>query len=128
MLYWAEGTKHRNECGFTNSDPDMMITFIKFLRERLHLNNHDMYIRVFTYLGNNLTLEEIETYWLNLLGLPPLALKTSKTKQPKSSQQKGRKLPYGTCELRVKNGTQYVHHIFGAIQEYIGVEKPEWLD
>lgn len=128
MLYWAEGRKRRDDCSFSNSDPDMMITFMKFLRECLQLNNDNVEIRIFTYLGNNLTLEKIEIYWLDILELPYSALKPSKVQQPKSSQQKGRKLLYGTCELRVKKGTQYVQHIFGAIQEYIEIDKPKWLD
>lgn len=128
MLYWAEGRKRRDTCTFTNSDPDMLHTFLKFLEECLGVKKNAIDIRITAYLGNGLTLEEIEHYWLDILGLPILSLKQSKTQQPKSSQQKGRKLLYGTCELRVQTGTQYVQHIFGAIQEYIGIDKPEWLD
>ena len=32
MLYWAEGTRSRNQVGFTNSDPDMVDLFVHFLR------------------------------------------------------------------------------------------------
>lgn len=128
MLYWAEGRKARDSCIFSNSDPDMMCVYISFLRECLGVPSQEIYMRVFTYLDNNLRLEEIEHYWLKLLDLPLECLKTSQVNQPTSSSQKGRKLLYGICELRVKNGTQYVQHIFGAIQEYMGIDKPEWLD
>jgi hypothetical protein len=37
MLYWAEGTKSRHELKFSNADTDMMVTFIKFLREALNV-------------------------------------------------------------------------------------------
>ena len=33
MLYWAEGGKVRNQLRFTNSDPEMVRFFVKFLRE-----------------------------------------------------------------------------------------------
>jgi hypothetical protein len=37
------------------------------------------------------------------------------------------RLPYGTCRLMV-HSTQVVQHIYGAIQEYGGFDRPEWLD
>jgi hypothetical protein len=32
---------------------------------------------------------------------------------------------YGVCEL---HSTRVVQHIYGAIQEYAGFDKPAWLD
>jgi hypothetical protein len=37
------------------------------------------------------------------------------------------KLPYGTCRV-VVHDTALVQSIYGAIQEYVGFERPEWLD
>lgn len=128
MLYWAEGTKDRNECRFTNSDPDMMVTYIQFLRKSLCVTNHQMQIVIRTYLDNGLTSGDIEQYWLDLLQLNPECVQQIDTHQPKTSQQKGRKVLYGTCQLRISKGTQYVQHIYGAIQEYMQIDKPEWLD
>jgi hypothetical protein len=79
-------------------------------------------------LNNGLSQLEIEQYWQNLLQLPPAQMfKTAANNTPKSSQQKGRKLLYGMCAINV-NSVRYAQHIFGAIQEYIGIDKPEWLD
>ena len=36
-------------------------------------------------------------------------------------------LPYGTCWLTVCS-TAIVQHLYGAIQEYGGFDRPEWLD
>ena len=33
MLYWGEGTKDRNSLCITNSDPDMVRFFMRFIRE-----------------------------------------------------------------------------------------------
>jgi hypothetical protein len=33
MLYWAEGSKDRNAVKLTNSDPDLLALFVRFLRE-----------------------------------------------------------------------------------------------
>jgi hypothetical protein len=45
----------------------------------------------------------------------------------KYSQKKRRnKLPYGTCKV-VYSDTRTVQSIYGAIQEYAGLERPGWL-
>jgi hypothetical protein len=83
--------------------------------------------RVMCYTNNGLTQEDIENYWLETLQLPNESLKkTTVNMQPRSSEQKGRKLLYGTCEVSI-HSTRFIQHVFGAIQEYTGIEKPEWL-
>jgi hypothetical protein len=44
-----------------------------------------------------------------------------------SQKKRANRLPYGTCRVSVSK-TQVVQHIHGAIQEYGGFERPEWLD
>lgn len=127
MLYWAEGSKTRKMLDFSNSDPDMMRLYLRFLRESLQINPSDIVLRISCYLGNGITVQEIENYWLELLDLPRSCLrKTLINIQPRSSQQKGRKLKYGMCKLCVYR-TEAFQHVLGAIQEYVGIEKPEWL-
>lgn len=46
MLYWAEGSKRRNDVEFTNSDPDMMRTFVKFLRRCYGVAQDDLRLTV----------------------------------------------------------------------------------
>ena len=127
MLYWGEGKKNKNSLILTNSDPSMMVFYIKFLRQSLSVSNENISVYLNCYLGNDLSVVEIENYWLDLLDLPRSCLgKTIVNAQPRSSQQKGRKLNYGVCSLAVHN-TRIVHHVYGAIQEYSGIDKPEWL-
>jgi len=127
MLYWGEGKKNKNSLILTNSDPGMMVFYIKFLRQSLTLSNENISVYLNCYLGNGLSVVEIENFWLDLLELPRNCLgKTIVNAQPHSSQQKGRKLNYGVCNLAVHN-TRIVHHVYGAIQEYSGIDKPEWL-
>jgi predicted transcriptional regulator len=127
MLYWAEGAKRKSSLALANSDPDMIEFFVKFLRQSLLIPENEICVRVYCYVGNGLELEEIENYWITRLELPmPCLRKSVVNVQPSSSQQKGRKLLYGVCHI-VVNRTQVVQHVFGAIQEYIGIDKPEWL-
>jgi hypothetical protein len=43
-----------------------------------------------------------------------------------SKKKRRNKLPYGTCRSNVHD-TRLVHEIYGAIQEYGGFEREEWL-
>jgi len=127
MLYWAEGAKGKDCIKFANSDLDMMIMFIKFLRDCLNVPEQKITLYIHCYLGNGLYLEDIQDYWLASLGLQRSQIrKSTVNNQPVSSQQKGRKLLYGVGHLTVTS-THYLHHIYGAIQEYTGINKPEWL-
>jgi hypothetical protein len=73
--------------------------------------------------------EEIEEFWLSALELPRCCLRPSIVNvYSKYSRKKRRnKLPYGTCKLAY-NDTHVVQSIYGAIQEYAGFDRPEWLD
>jgi len=128
MLYWGEGNKSRTEIRLTNSDPDMMIIFMRFLRESLQVNECKIKMALNFYLNNGLSQDEIESYWQDLLNIPAKRMRDSIiNNQPSSSKQKGRKLPYGMCMVEV-NSVKHKQHIYGAIQEYIGIDKPDWLD
>lgn len=129
MLYWAEGAKSRNTIGFTNSDPQMLLLFRRFLTEAMAIERDEILLAINVYTNNGLTLEEIERYWLNLLGLPATSARKHMTNHmPTSSSGRARhKLPYGVCTLRV-HSTWMLHHIYGAIQEYAGFDEPAWLD
>jgi hypothetical protein len=71
---------------------------------------------------------KIEQFWLDTLDLPRARLCKSFVNVYSKYSQKKRlnKLPYGTTRITV-HSTQVVQSIFGAIQEYGGFERPEWL-
>lgn len=125
MLYWAEGAKKRNSTYFVNSDPNMMLLFMRFLREEMAVPDEVMKIHLHCHASDQVEINRIEQYWLDLLRLPPTALKKTMLKQGSTSRKNI--LHNGVCGLRV-NSTQLTHHIFGAIQEYGGFENPEWLN
>ncbi len=128
MLYWAEGTKDRNQLAFSNSDVHMVQAFVRFLRESFGVPNDDFVVRLNVYLNNDISLEAIETHWLDALALPRSCLRGHQINHfPTSSSGKKRSLPYGVCTLRVKRSTPILQHIYGAIQEYGGFEEPKWL-
>jgi hypothetical protein len=127
MLYWAEEAKARDNLKMVNSDLHMLQFYVRFLRESLLVTDKEIVVRINCYTNNGLTVEQIEDYWLNVLHLTRISLrKTIVNNQPTSSKQRGRKLIYGVCALSVHQ-TRLVQHVLGAIQEYTGIDKPEWL-
>ncbi len=127
MLYWAEGARSRNQLAFTNSDPEMVELFVHFLRRCYGISNERIALRVNVHLGNGLTLEEIEAWWLRRLGLPSRSLRRAMVNRPsRSSQRKRRTLPYGTVRI-VVSSTALVQSVFGAIQAYAALQRPSWL-
>lgn len=130
MLYWGEGDKNKNSCGLANSDPNLLKFFLKFLIESYNISTDMITFRVNCHLNNDLTIEQIENYWLNILNLPKSCLRKPiiNTKSSASKEKKDKNiLPYGTGHIRV-NSTELVQNIFGAIQEYGNFINKEWLD
>jgi hypothetical protein len=127
MLFWAEGSKSRNAVIFTNSDAGMMRFFLRFLRECYGVRDENVRLSVNCFLGNGKTLEEIEAWWLEQLELPQSCLRKPTVNRPSSASKGVRKpLVHGTARLAV-GSTRLVQSIYGAIQEYAGIERPEWV-
>jgi hypothetical protein len=129
MLYWAEGAKRRNSVTFTNADADMLDVFMRFLRTCYSVTDDRVTLSVNCFLGNGLTIEAIQDWWLERLQLPCSCLRTPAVNRLSSASKrlKGNILPYGTARLAV-HSTFIVQSIYGGIQEYAGIDRPEWLD
>jgi hypothetical protein len=128
MLYWAEGSRSRNAVLFTNSDPEMIRFFARFLRSCFGVPDEKFRVTCNLFADHVARQVQVEQFWLDLLGLPRACLcKSSVNVYSRYSRKKRlNKLPYGTCRLAVYD-TQIVQHIYGAIQEYGGFEREEWL-
>jgi hypothetical protein len=128
MLYWAEGSRSRNAIRFTNSDPEMIRFFAGFLRKCFDVPDERFRITCNLFADHAVRQVEIEQFWLDLLKLQRTCLcKSSVNVYSRYSKKKRRnKLPYGTCRIAVHD-TSLIQHIYGAIQEYGGLEREEWL-
>jgi hypothetical protein len=124
----AEGSRNRHAVDFVNSDPAMVAFFIGFLRSCFGVPDRKMRIACNLFADHLRRQEEIEGFWLRALELPRECLrKSAVNRYSKHSQKKRRnKLPYGTCRL-VAWDTTVVQHIYGAIQEYGGFDREEWV-
>jgi transcriptional regulator with XRE-family HTH domain len=129
MLFWAEGSRHRNRAQITNSDPALMAFFMSFLRRYFELPTDAFRIACNLFADHEERQREIEDFWLARLDLPRSCMTKTIVNNYSRASKRTRKnrLPYGTCRLTVHR-TQVVQHIYGAIQEYAAFDRPEWLD
>jgi hypothetical protein len=124
----GRGSKDRNTVKLTNSDPDLLALFVRFLRECYAVSPDRITLAVNCHLNNGLTLEEIETWWLARLGLPRASLRAASVNRPsQASRWRRNVLVYGTARVTVCS-TEIIQGIYGAIQQYAGIERPEWVD
>jgi hypothetical protein len=128
MLYWAEGAKSRTSVQFCNSDPAMVALFVEFLQSCYDAPVEAIGLRAHLYADHDAEQKRIEEFWLDVARLPRACLRRS-TVNRVSRSSKGKRvgrLPYGTCRITLHRAV-VVQSIFGAIQEYGGFERPEWL-
>jgi hypothetical protein len=128
MLYWAEGSKDRNQVAFSNSDPEMVRMFVRFLRTYFDIRPVDIRVACYLYADHIERQREIERFWLQVTGLPEQCLRRSivNVYSKYSARKRVNMLPHGTCRV-VVNRTSVVQSIYGAIQEYGAFERPAWL-
>jgi hypothetical protein len=124
ILYWAEGAKHKSSVHLINTDPDMLIFFLRFLRESLNVLDEWVSIYIHCNTEDVQEHERMKRYWLYTLHLPPSCFRKVILK-PKSKHQHTAQ-DNGICTIQVHK-TDLVMHIFGAIQEYTGIDNPAWL-
>ena len=128
MLLWAEGDKCRRAVRFTNSDPELISLFARFLRTCFEVPDDRMRIYCHLFADHVARQREIEQYWADVAGLPATALRKSMVNNYSRSSQRKRfnRLPYGTCKL-VVHSTEIIQTIYGSIQEFAGFNRPAWL-
>ena len=129
MLYWAEGSKRRNQLCFSNSDPEMVKFFVAFLKTYFDVRDSDIRITCHLFADHIERQREVEQFWLNEAGLPSESLRKSVVNVYSRSSKRKRinKLPYGTCQVVVSR-TWVLQSILGSIQEYAGFDREAWLD
>jgi hypothetical protein len=68
MLYWAEGSKARNYVKLTNSDPELVVYFLRFLRLHFAVADERVKLALNLFCDHRDHQEEIEAYrlaWLD---------------------------------------------------------------
>lgn len=124
MLYWTQGANHRNRIHFANTDPNVHLIFMRFLREQMQVEDEIISIYIHCHNYDSEEIAHIENYWLDLLQLTRSNLRKTQIKE--GDENRRHTLKNGVCTISI-NRTELVQQIFGAIQEYCGFDNPDWL-
>ena len=128
MLFWAEGSRKRDAVILSNSDPELVKVFVGFLRRYFDVPDEKFRVWCNLFADHVERQYEVEQFWLDTLELPRACLKTSTVNRysPHTKKKRTNRLPYGTCRVSVHD-VRIAQHLYGAIQEYGGFERPEWV-
>lgn len=88
MLYWAEGSKAKNNnvsqgIKFSNSDPRMICLFLKWLGDVLKIPETEICFEIYIHSGHKHRLNEVKRYWSFASNFPLEKFKTVYFKKPK---------------------------------------------
>lgn len=96
MLYLGEGAKSPNgQVNFTNSDPDTIVLFLRFLRKIY--NPQESRLRCRLYCFSNLNVSKEIEYWSKLTQIPISQFNKPYISKPK--KQKHVKITHGVCHI-----------------------------
>lgn len=99
-LYWGEGAKKtKNTLSFSNSDPEMIRLWMRFLKEIYGVPAPKIKAHIHAYKHNK--PGEVEKYWSKITGLPKSQFYKTYRKNSSASKQKRNTLPHGTVALYV---------------------------
>jgi transcriptional regulator with XRE-family HTH domain len=126
-LYAGEGDKSRNVVAFSNTDKFLIKSFFDFINSNFDVELEEWKIAIHCYRGNKFSVEEIEKFWVRLLGLDISNLTKTFIKNGYYDGAKKAKYPYGVCRISLYR-TDIKQELFGAIKEIVGDGSDRWLD
>ena len=116
-LYWAEGFKKDKQAGFANSDPKMIKTYIKWLKDCFGYKNEDLLPRITINVSHNYRANEIQNYWSTIINVP--AENFGKPFYQKTIWKKTYENPneyYGVLRTKVRKSLDFLRKIHGYIE------------
>jgi len=116
-LYWGEGYKKGNqELGFTNSDPQMISFYIRWLKTIYGIGNDELILRVSINTIHTKRVKEVEKYWSKLTSIPISQFtKPSLIRSKSEKMYRDQKHHFGTLRIKVRRGTDLRRRILGSI-------------
>lgn len=118
-LYWGEGYKKGNEeCGFTNSDPNIIRAFIAWLKHTYGIHTSDLILRVSINNVHTARVKAVERHWSNITKVPISQFTTASLIRTISKKAyPNLKSHFGTLRVKVRRGTALRRRILGSIAE-----------
>ena len=115
MLYYGEGYKSDKSSfvDFANSDPDMILLFMNFLRRIYKINEKKLRVLLYCYANQN--IDELVRFWSGLTKIPRRQF--VKPYIRKDFREDGRKMEYGLVHIRYMD-KKLLLSIKGFINDY----------
>jgi hypothetical protein len=119
-LYWGEGYKKGSqEFGFTNSDPQMVRFYVKWLEIVFGVKKNDLILRISINAQHTSRVHEVEKYWEGLLGLPSKSFTKLSLIKTTSKKIYNDRNHMGTLRIKVRKGTSMRREVMGAIRSIV---------
>lgn len=119
VIYWAEGSKEKDwmpgsSMAFTNMDPYMIQTFLKWLTF-CKVKKNDIYLDLYVHENHKSRLEEIKHYWAKVTSFPVSKFTHVYWKKNKvGTKRKNVGLKYfGIIKIRVRQSSTLLRQISG---------------
>jgi len=114
MIYWGEGTKSGNSVTVSNSDPEIIKLFLKFLRKICGISEERLRVVIHRYPDQN--ENELKKYWIAVTKIPSSQFsKSFLHNKPAGSYR--RISQFGTISLRYSD-KELLNIINSWIKEY----------
>lgn len=97
MLYWGEGTKDGNTVAFSNSNPAMIVVFLRFLK--IICGAPDSRVKALIHVYQDHDEKELKKYWSSVTQIPETHFYKSFNHGSKRGTYK-KTSKYGTLSLR----------------------------
>jgi len=119
-LYWAEGSKEKeykpgSGIIFNNSDPKMVLFFLKWLKTFFSANNSDIIYEL--YIHETANYEKSQIYWSNILLIPVEKIKVYLKKNKINTNRKNTQENYnGLIRIKLVKSSSMNRKITGWIE------------
>jgi len=116
-LYWSEGFKKDKQVGFSNSEPEMIVLFIKWLTYCCKIPSRDIKIRIAINSSHMYRIDAVHQFWSKKTDIP-----LKNFQKPTFQNIVWKKLYenestyHGVARIRVAKSTNLLRRILGSIQ------------
>lgn len=116
-LYWAEGDKSRRRVVFVNSDPMMILLWVKWVTKCLEIPIGRLVCRIGVNEIHKDRLIAIQNYWSKLTCIPLSQFTKASLKHTKSHKiYPENDVHYGSLQITIRKGTNLNYEILGYIK------------
>lgn len=116
MLYGCEGAKYpsSNRINFTNSDPDLILTFLKLLKKSFDLDKKKFSIHL--QIHTNHDYQKLRKFWADFLSVSEDCFIKPTIREPRGKKHRSNYM--GTCTLRYRD-YQIQLKLLGIFEKFI---------